>query len=317
MTKLKMITLCGIFVGTPANGLIATAAQGVGAERPAVQPAIGTDAARQDDPPPFTQRDDYVVENPDLIYVEVEKQKALPGRPIIGSRLVRPDGTISLSFYGELFVNGLTVPEIKVKIIRHLQKFLRDEPLGLVELHKNGLPVIDVATWQPKRIDPKDSKAVLVRVTQCNSKYFYVEGEVLSPGRFPLSGKQGILDAITLAGGLSARADRAQIVLYRQGLQGGAESFTVDVDRSKQTKPPATDYQLKSGDRVVVRARSGGEVTTGRIPSDRAPDALPIEGPEEDEIAIDGPALERLEKRIADVEQKLDSILEMLKRQPG
>ncbi len=42
---------------------------------------------------------------------------------------------------------------------------------------------------------------------------------------------------------------------------------------------------------------------------------LPIEGPEEDEIAIDDPAVQaRIEKRIDDVEQKLDSILEMLSR---
>ncbi len=179
MTKLRIFTLCGIFLGTLANGFAPVAGQGVRAERPATQPGVGADPARQDDPPPFTQRDNYVVETPDLIYVEVQNGKALPGRPIIGSRLVRPDGTISPSFYGELFVNGLTVPEIKVKIITQLQKYLlRDEPLGLVELHKNGLPVIDVATWQPKRIDPKDSKAVRVTLAQCNSKFFYVEGEV-------------------------------------------------------------------------------------------------------------------------------------------
>ena len=47
-----------------------------------------------------------VVEPPDLVVVEV--LEALPGRPISGERLVRPDGTISLGFYGEVPVRGLT-----------------------------------------------------------------------------------------------------------------------------------------------------------------------------------------------------------------
>ena len=57
---------------------------------------------------------EYVVEPPDLVLVEV--LEALPGRPISGERLVRPDGKISLGFYGEVYVAGLTIPEVKEKI---------------------------------------------------------------------------------------------------------------------------------------------------------------------------------------------------------
>src|SRR4051812_46747581 len=49
---------------------------------------------------------DYVIEPPDIIVVEV--LEALPGRPITGERLVKPDGKISLGFYGEVYVAGLT-----------------------------------------------------------------------------------------------------------------------------------------------------------------------------------------------------------------
>ena len=72
---------------------------------------------------------DYVVEPPDLLLVEV--LEALPGRPISGERLVRPDGKISLGFYGEVYVAGLTTREIKEKIVLHLRKYLPDEVLGL------------------------------------------------------------------------------------------------------------------------------------------------------------------------------------------
>ena len=71
----------------------------------------------------------YVVEPPDLILVEL--LEALPGRPISGERLVRPDGKISLGFYGDIHVRGLTLPQIKVAIIKHMRKFLHDEMLGL------------------------------------------------------------------------------------------------------------------------------------------------------------------------------------------
>ena len=61
---------------------------------------------------------DYVVEPPDLLTVEV--LEALPGRPISGERLVRPDGKISLGWYGEIYVAGLNTGEIKEKIVLHL-----------------------------------------------------------------------------------------------------------------------------------------------------------------------------------------------------
>src|SRR6476646_7992744 len=74
---------------------------------------------------------DYIVEPPDLVLVEV--LEALPGRPISGERLVRPDGKISLSFYGEVYVAGLTIGEVKEKIILHLRKYISGETLGPVE----------------------------------------------------------------------------------------------------------------------------------------------------------------------------------------
>ena len=74
----------------------------------------------------------HIIEPPDLLLVEV--LEALPGRPISGERLVRPDGTISLGFYGDVEVAGLTIPEAKEKIVQHLRKYLADETLGLVEI---------------------------------------------------------------------------------------------------------------------------------------------------------------------------------------
>ena len=122
---------------------------------------------------------DYVVEPPDLILVEV--LEALPGRPISGERLVRPDGKISLGFYGEVYVAGLTIPEIKEKIVLHLRKFLTDEVLGLVEIDPRRTGKTDGR--QAVTVEPKDSDRVFVDVTAYNSKNYYVQGDVAAPGQ--------------------------------------------------------------------------------------------------------------------------------------
>ena len=86
-----------------------------------------------DDPPPHEgAMIDFpmTIEPPDLIIVEL--LEALPGRPITGERLVRPDGTITLGFYGDVHVRGLTTREAKVKIILHMRKYLNDHVLGLM-----------------------------------------------------------------------------------------------------------------------------------------------------------------------------------------
>ena len=144
----------------------------------------------------------HVVEPPDLLLVEV--LEALPGRPISGERLVRPDGTISLGFYGDVEVAGLTIPEAKEKIVLHMRKYLKDEMLGLVRsIPRPASPRTD-SSGKPFMIDPKDTDRVFVDVTAYNSRNYYVEGEVAArdaslhgvgtrPGRDPLCGRPASL----------------------------------------------------------------------------------------------------------------------------
>ncbi|MDG3003459.1 polysaccharide biosynthesis/export family protein [Paludisphaera mucosa] len=93
------------------------------------------------DPPPhegaMIDQPPYRIEPPDLILIEV--LEALPARPISGERLVRPDGSITLGFYGEVHVRGLTIEQAKVKIIKHLRSYLSDDVLGLREEASNPL----------------------------------------------------------------------------------------------------------------------------------------------------------------------------------
>ncbi len=191
---------------------------------------------------------DYVVEPPDLLIVEV--LEALPGRPITSERLVRPDGKISLGFYGEVYVAGLTTEEIKEKIVLHLRKFLPDAVLGLSE----EAPDPKTGEIVYKEIAPKDSNRVFVDVSAYNSKYYYVQGDVAAPGKMPITGNETVLDAINFAGGLIATAAPSNIRLVRPAPPGACceQKLPVNLAAIISGGDPTTNYQLMPGDRLVV-----------------------------------------------------------------
>jgi polysaccharide biosynthesis/export protein len=295
--------------------------------------------------PAIVSLGDYVVEPPDLILVEV--LEALPGRPISGERLVRPDGKISLGFYGDIYVAGLTLPEVKAKIIRRLQKFLTDDALGLEEMDEaTGDPKVDPDSNKPILIDLKDSATVFVDVTTYNSKNYYVQGEVVIPGRLPVTGTDTILDAIHYAGGLTPRADHKNVALYRQPKKGGSlQALRVDVDQITMGDDLSTNYQLLPGDRLVVPRDPSSEAELGRVgaghsqqreqlrpgpplyfdrpppssdePTDRLADFRAAQGERRARVrdlpAAKSAQLSRVEARLNDLEQKVDQILEILK----
>ena len=186
---------------------------------------------------------EYMVEPPDLILVEV--LEALPGRPISGERLVRPDGKITLGFYGEVYVAGLTISEIKEKIVLHLRKQIPDEVLGLIEQDEEGNFI---------EVEPKDSNRVFVDVTAYNSKNYYVQGDVAAPGKLPITGNETVLDAINYAGGLIPTASPQNIRLVRPAPTGACCEQTLPVNLAAIISggDPTTNYQLMPGDRLVV-----------------------------------------------------------------
>lgn len=195
---------------------------------------------------------DYVLESPDLIIVEV--LEALPGRPISGERLVRPDGKISLGFYGDVYVAGLTMPEVKEKIILHLRKFLSDTALGLVDVDPQTLEPKVGEDGQPVLVEPKDSDTVFVDVTAYNSKNYYVLGDVLVTGRMPITGNETVLDAINYAGGLMPTAAPQNIRLVRPAPPGACCEQVLPVNLAAITNggDPTTNYQIMPGDRLIV-----------------------------------------------------------------
>ena len=114
MTKLRTIVVCVLLFSAGAYGLSLAAAQ-----------SGGNRARRRDCNPPShcdevesaaAGESDGPIRGRAAGHHDGSKcSKHFPARPISGERLVRPDGTISLGFYGDLYVSGLTLSEIKTK----------------------------------------------------------------------------------------------------------------------------------------------------------------------------------------------------------
>jgi polysaccharide biosynthesis/export protein len=264
----------------------------------------------------------HVIEPPDLVIVEV--LEALPGRPISGERLVRPDGSIALGFYGDVQVGGLTLLEAKEKIIGHLQKYLTDEALGIVETDEaTGEPVIDPVTGRPKMLDPKDSHTVFVDVTAYNSRNYYVQGDVLVPGRMPFTGNETVLDAIQLVGGLLPSADRSHVKLIRSYPKGSpVQVLPIDYDEVTMGTDASTNYTIMPNDRLVIpRDPDYGSDPNGKREANiSAPRSLGYGGGGTRsyfpalEKEKGRPTFDSLESSLSDVEKKLDKIIERMER---
>jgi polysaccharide export outer membrane protein len=258
----------------------------------------------------------HVLEPPDLVMVEV--LEALPGRPISGERLVRPDGTISLGFYGDIHVAGLTIPEAKEKIIHRLQKYLTDTTLGLVDIDEETLePRLDPNTKKPVMIDPKESSTVFVDVTAYNSGYYYVEGEAAYPGRLNYTGNETVLDVIHFTGGLLPSADRSKIRLIRSFPKGSAvQVLPIDYEEITMGTDSSTNYIMLPNDRLAIPRVQKSESSSPQIAPSHQPTVSPIpartyfsRSASTEQAAKQLESLRSIEKHLSEVENKLDKII--------
>ena len=167
---------------------------------------------------------------------------------------MRPDGRISLGFYGEVYVAGLTTPEVKEKIVLHLRKYINDEILGLVEIDENGDYKRD-AKGEIIFKDPKETDRVFVDVTAYNSKNYYILGDVLIPGRLPITGNETRARRARNMPAACCRPPRPRTSGWsgrRRRAPAASRPCRSTWPRSPTAAIPTTNYQLMPGDRIVV-----------------------------------------------------------------
>jgi len=159
---------------------------------------------------------EYRIGPGDVLSIEVWKDPAL-------SRVVTvlPDGKISFPLIGELTAGDRTVAELKKEIEVKISRFVPDSPLT-------------------------------VEVRQINSLHIYVLGRVNAPGRFVLTSNVTVLQALAIAGGPNAFANRSQIRILRE--EGGktTRSPAFDYDDVTAGKHLETNVLLRRGDVIYV-----------------------------------------------------------------
>jgi polysaccharide biosynthesis/export protein len=145
----------------------------------------------------------------------------------LGEHLVIQDGTITLGSYGSVYVTGMTLAQAKAAIERHLSQFLQNPEISL-------------------------------SVNAYNSKVYYVitdgAGFGQSVHRFPITGKEFVIDAVSLNGGLSAVSSRRKIWLARPGpaCEPCYRILPVHWDAIVMGGDTTTNYQLFPGDRIFI-----------------------------------------------------------------
>lgn len=211
-------TAAGTFLGySPAAGL-SEDAERVRHDRPVEAPRELSKAVLEN----------YTLEPGDgLIVLPVDPESTVR---VPGDQTVLPDGTLDLGQYGRLAVVGKTTAEVEAMVNDAV-----------------------------KAKEPKDAKVSFLDVRLVNrvSKVFYVVGEVNSPGSFPFTGRELVLDAILAAGGLTTNASKRNIILVRPSHPCDPRTvLKVCYKDITQLGDTATNYQLMPGDRVYVPSQS-------------------------------------------------------------
>ncbi|MFZ6640326.1 polysaccharide biosynthesis/export family protein [Undibacterium sp. TC4M20W] len=111
--------------------------------------------------------------------------------------------------------------------------------VGTVEV--KGRTATEIAATFAKKLEQGQyikNPRVSIKVIQQLSRTFSVLGEVLRPGRYPLTGQISILEALSLAGGVSQKAEKSLRILRREPGKPASElqeyaSVKLELDATK------------------------------------------------------------------------------------
>jgi polysaccharide export outer membrane protein len=93
-------------------------------------------------------------------------------------------------------------------------------------------------------VDGEIYRNISVNVTM-TAKVFYVQGEVLQPGQFPLSSGTTLLQAIASARGYTSFANKKKVTITRQG-----KIYTYNLKILE--RDPSKDVKIEAGDVIKV-----------------------------------------------------------------
>jgi polysaccharide export outer membrane protein len=157
----------------------------------------------------------YVIGPEDALDISVWKDDTLKA-----AALVRPDGGISFPLAGDFIVAGKTAAQVRDELVKRLEKYIPE-------------PVVTVS---------------VVRVA---SYRIYVIGRVNKQGDFQAGRNIDVLQALSLAGGMTPFANEDDIRIIRN-VDGESVSIPFQYSRIRKGGDLSQNITLKSGDVVLV-----------------------------------------------------------------
>ena len=151
----------------------------------------------------------------DILSINIWKEPEL-SKEIV----VRLDGKISLPLVNDVKAAGLSCAELRER---------------LIEKYKNYVEVPEVS----------------VTMVESRSKKVYVLGKINRPGEYILQKDMTIIQALSLAGGLSEWADRSDVRLVRN-INGTEKTFRVDYNAIVSGKDLSQNIQLQPDDTIFL-----------------------------------------------------------------
>ena len=172
------------------------------------------DAAKASDTP-TTPTDIYIIQPGDILQVDVWKEKDLQRE-----LMVQPDGVINLPLAGNIDASGKTIEQLQKEIATKLAKFVPD-------------PVVTLS------------------VKQSLGNKIYIVGKVLKPGDYVAYRNTDIMQALSMAGGLTPYAAENKIKILRR-VNGKLIAIPFKYSRVEKGEDLEQNILLQGGDVVIV-----------------------------------------------------------------
>ncbi len=165
---------------------------------------------------PVPAQNAYRIQSGDILSVSVWKEADLQG-----DVLVRSDGGLSFPLTGDIAASGMTVEQLRTEIAKRLESYVPDA-------------------------------VVTVALKASGGDRIYVLGKVLRPGEFPFGKPIDVMQAISLAGGMTTYASPNSIHILRRKMGGGQSAIAFRYTDVEQGTNLEQNILLQGGDTVVV-----------------------------------------------------------------
>ena len=166
----------------------------------------------------------YTLGNEDILQITVRNQPEFSGQFVIG-----PDGMIQYNFVGDIEAAGLTKGQLKEKLIKELDRFVKVPEVSIV-----------IAAYKSKNI--------------------YVLGEVTRPGQYPMKGDNISLRDAIVAAGLHTRDAALRRVYIIKVAEEKVILKKVDLFALLYRGKMKYNLNLAAGDIVVVPSTVPSEI---------------------------------------------------------